>query len=181
MVHRLGCQTSANPGQQTPQISSVQLPPVSPGQTEGLRVDSKSLAGLGWRSTVTAQVPATRSACPVPPRHVGFPAHMTCTCDALGMCRAPHPCQTCSACVDGPTVREVCILRTAPDSALEMFMAPATSSVNPPKPHCGAKFNKQLFSLPPFCLNFAASLSCIGFSSAPAWKNYSEIPRDGHS
>lgn len=84
------------------------LPPVSPGQTEGLRVDSKSLAGLGWRSTVTAHVPAACLACPIYPRHTGFPARTTCTCDALRTCQAPRVCQICSARGDSPTLRDVC-------------------------------------------------------------------------
>lgn len=46
-----------------PQLHTDQLcalPLVSPGQTDGLRVDSKSLTGLGWKSAVncTCQPPA---------------------------------------------------------------------------------------------------------------------------
>lgn len=90
-----------------PQLHTDQLrapPPASPGQTEGPRGDSKSLAGLGWRSTVTARIPA----CLVDPRHTGFPAHTTCTCDALSTCQALRLRHICSARADSPTAREVC-------------------------------------------------------------------------
>lgn len=155
------------------------LPPVNPGQTDGLFVDSKSLAGLGWRSAVTARVPATFLARLIYPRHTGFPACATCTCDARGTCWALHSRRICSARVGGPAPREARTRATLLQHEKRSWLVRA-ARVNFPKPHSRAQHKKLLFSLVSFCLNFAASLSCISFSSAPAWKNYSETPGDGH-